>query len=137
MERNIKINEAVSRMKKLKIHETPINEFISEGKLNKSEHSWGILTWLTDDEMQNVRDFENKYNSVVYHVIKDLTEVGTLYTYLYVSDHEDEWNRENAELEHNRIKHVFAYVYNQSIPEFSEFGTVAIEPANGGIVRLG
>ena len=67
--------EAIKRMKKLELHPNVINEFITEGKINKSEIS-GILYWLNDEEEKFVKEFEEKYNGVVYHIIKSYTNIG-------------------------------------------------------------
>ena len=64
--------EAVKRMKLLELYPTVISEFINEKVINKSEHI-GILYWLDDDEKQFVKDFEDEYNAVVYHIVKTYT----------------------------------------------------------------
>lgn len=38
-----------------------------------------------------VREWEKETGNMVYHVIKDNTEIGLLYTFLYVSDDTEDW----------------------------------------------
>lgn len=82
--------EAIKRMKKLGIMEQPIKEFEEEGKVNLSEGP-GLLYWLNDEEQEMVRKFEEDSNGLVYHVIKTQMNFGLMYSFLYVSEHIEEW----------------------------------------------
>lgn len=132
MTREQKKNEAIKRMKNLGLHENAIKEFETEDKLNLSENG-GCLYWLNDDEKKRVQDFEKQYNAVVYHVIHNFTEFGEMYSYLYVSDHEEEWEYDNADLKDG---YCMVYVYNATNEWCSEFGSIGIEPRIGGLVRV-
>ena len=135
--KNKKKEEAISRMRKLKLMENPIREFEEEGKLNMSEGVppiAGILYWVEEENVkQAIAEFEEEYNALVYHVIHTMTEFGNLYAFLYVSEHEEEWEMDNDDLEN--YKQGVVYVYNATNPEFSELGTIGIEPMNGGLYR--
>ena len=50
-------NEALERMKSLKLHENVICEFEKEDKLNKS-FAFGILYWLTEEEKAEIMKTE-------------------------------------------------------------------------------
>lgn len=123
--------EAIKRMKLLKLHENPIREFEEEGRLNLSENG-GILYWLDEKQQEYVKEFETKYNALVYHVIHDFTEFGELLSFLYVSDSEDEW-----EYDLDDLKQGYPYVYVKNLDDdmCSEFGSIGIKPRCGGIVR--
>ena len=123
--------EALKRMKKLKLHPNPIREFKKEGKLNASERM-GALIWLTEEEQEKVREFEEEYGGLVYHVIHQYTNIGELYSYLYVSKYEEEWHIDNTDLDYGQA---LAYVYNASDPILSEIGTIGIKPCAGGVIR--
>ena len=77
-------------MKKLGIMEQPIKEFEEQGKVNLSEGP-GLLYWLNDEEQEMVRKFEEDSNGLVYHVIKTQMNFGLMYSFLYVSEHIEEW----------------------------------------------
>ena len=123
--------EALNRMRMLDIYSPAIKEFEKENIINKSEHG-GILYWLDENEQNIVKEFEEKYNAVVYHIIHNYTEFGELYSLLYVSEHKEEWDYDNDDLKHN-----IALVYVKNIDEdsFSEFGSIGIKSQFGGLVR--
>lgn len=123
--------EALQRMKKLDIYFQAIKEFEKENIINKSEHG-GMLYWLDENEEKFVKEFEEKYNAVVYHIIHNYTEFGELYSLLFVSQHKEEWDWDNEDIENN-----IAMVYVKNIDEdaFSEFGSIGIKSQFGGLVR--
>ena len=123
--------EAIERMKMLKIYSQAIKEFEKENVINVSEHG-GILFWLDDDQQEMVKQFEEKYNAVVYHVIHNYTEFGELYSLLYVSRHENEWDYDRDDIKHNIA---LSYVININEESFSEFGSIGIRPQFGGVIR--
>ena len=113
------------------MHPNVINEFKNEEKLNRSEHGWGILYWLNDEEKQLVSDFENEHKGyLVYHVIKTKTlDFGTVYDLLYVTPYEEEWQLEREDL---KINLVMSY----TITEFAESGHIKVKSINGGLARI-
>ena len=123
--------EAIKRMKKLELHPNVINEFITENKINKSEIS-GILYWLNDEEEKFVKEFEEKYNGVVYHIIKSYTNIGVLLTVFYVSHYTEEWSIDNNNIDENTQ---LCYVKNLSDDYCSEFGCINFRKQIGGLVR--
>lgn len=126
-----KKQEAVTRMKSLKLCPKIIQEFEEETLLNMSENG-GILYWLSDEQKQYVKEFEETYNTLVYHVIRSFTEFGELLTFLYVSDDQEEWEYDREDLKDG---YACAYVKNLDEDLFSEFGSVGIKMQFGGLVR--
>ena len=131
-----KLSEAINRMKKLKIYEPVIEEFRTHLKREYSEPTQlgGILYWV-DNELEwakIVEDFENEYHALVYHVIHSYTSFGELLNLLFVSNYEEEWDRDNSDIDDG---YVFSYVANLSEPLFSEFGTIAVKNVSGGLIR--
>lgn len=124
--------EAIERMKMLKIYSQAIKEFEKENVINVSEHG-GILFWLNDEQQEMVKQFEEKYNAIVYHVIHNYTEFGELYSLLYVSQHENEWDYDKDDIKHNIA---LSYVVNINEECFSEFGSIGIKPQYGGVIRI-
>lgn len=125
------VAEALLRMKKLKLHENVIHEFKSEGKINRSEFG-GILYWLDEKENGMVKEWEEETGNMVYHVIKNHTDLGVLYSFLYVSKYTEEWESDMADLEEG---YAFVYVWVEDDPIFSEYGTIGIKPSIGGVRR--
>ena len=123
--------EAIARMKKLDIYVQAITEFEKENLVNKSEHG-GILYWLDENEQEMVKEFEEKYGALVYHIIHNYTSFGELYAFLYVSKNKDEWDYDNDDLNHNIC---LAYVKNLDEDTYSEFGSIGIKSQFGGLVR--
>lgn len=131
MEMNDKRREALERMTMLHMSRQCINAF-KNGKVWESE-GYGALYELNPDEQKIVDEFEQKYNAVVYHMIHNKFEFGECYTILYVSNEKSEWKSDRYDIEDG---YVMAYVKNVDAPECSEFGTVAIKPNIGGLVRV-
>lgn len=133
--------EAVRRLKSLDVHPNVIRDFtrieIIKGKgedtplLNYSVG--GILYWVEDEEwLKIISDFESKYNAVVYHVIFSRTTFGNMLSLLYVSEHEEEWEMDRADLDEG---YAYAYVANLDDEQLSEIGSICIEPRFGGVLR--
>lgn len=85
-----------------------------------------------------VKEFEEKYNCLVYHAIEDSFGMLSL---LYVSDDEEEWAYERPE---GKYLYVNTYSFDreklrQGIYEvlFEEFGSIVCESLDGAIVRVG
>lgn len=124
--------EALARMKLLKLHPNVIKKFKEEDKLNYSMGMHGMLYWATGEIGEVVQKFENQTGYLVYHVIHNNTEIGRMLTLLYVSTEMEEWNTDKQDLQEGCP---LAYVENMTYPDCSEFGSVGVRPANGGVVR--
>lgn len=131
MDREKQMTEAKARIRMLGLLGKPVQEFTRSGKLNRSENA-GALYWLDEKEQKMVDDFEKKHDAVVYHVILSHTGIGDMYSMLYVSKDEDEWQEDRAELKEGET---LAYVVNTSMPDCSEFGSIGFKQMFGGLVR--
>ena len=127
--------EAVERLKMLEIYPETIRQFEKENFVSISEPPFGAFYWAEGESLKLIKDFELEYNSLVYLVIRSYTKFGTLDNYLFVSDYKDEeWEMDRNDLKEGRT---LAYVYNYDIPEFSEMGTIGIEPTiAAGLKRI-
>ena len=125
--------EAIERMKLLKLDKKCIEAF-TKGKVWESE-GFGALYEVNDKEQQIIDKFEaNHENCLVYHMIHNVYEFGECYSILYVSPDTDEWQRDKDDIKEG---YVFAYVENIDNDWCSEFGSIAVKPSIGGLVRLG
>ena len=122
--------EALKRMVKLSLEPEIIVEFMENNTVYLSAQ--GVKFFLEDDEKKIVEEFEKEWNSVVYYVIRESTSVGELLTLFYVSEHTDEWDKDNADIERNLQN---CYVKNSSYEHFSEFGYVGFVNLFGNLIR--
>lgn len=122
--------EAIKRMKTLNIIPDAIKQFENKNTVMVSEN--GFLYEINDEQKNIIKEFEDEYNALVYIVIQNCTEFGKLYTFLYVSEHTDEWDMDNSDLTSG---YPLAYIYNSTCPDFSEFGSVGIKNQFGGLIR--
>lgn len=125
------IEEAVQRMKAFKMSSQVIKDF-REGVLNLSERG-GLLYWLDEEEKKLVSEYENRTGYVVFHVIKSYTDIGLLYSMLYVSSYKEEWEMDHEDISNG--VHI-SYVYNTAWPDCSEAGCISVKPQIGGLRRV-
>lgn len=128
-----KKQEAIKRMQTLKIFPQTIQQF-KGGQVSYSEPPLGANYWLDDEQKEIVKKFEEEHNALVYFVTRSYTEFGMLDSLLYVSDYEEEWEMDREDIQDG---YALAYVYNYDIPEYSEFGSIAVQNRFGGLVRVG
>lgn len=118
-----KKQEAISRLKALKIFPQTIKDF-EQGLVSVSEPPVGAFFWVDEEEKAEIKRFEEKYDVLVYMVIKTYTSFGTMNSYLYVSDYEEEWEDDRQDLADGVP---FVYVRNIDAPDCSEFGSIQIK----------
>lgn len=137
-------NEVLKRMKQIDLFQEAIDNFKNSKEIYKSERTKilgltsgeltiGKILTLSDEQKHSVAEFEKKYNSFVYHIIETNTQFGLLNDFLYVSSNQDEWELEREDLAY---KTPCIYCLNTIEPDFSEFGSIAIESRGGGLIRI-
>lgn len=129
--RQEQIDEALIRMEMLQMSRQCINAF-KQGKVWESE-GMGALYEVDEDEQKLIDEFEKEHDAVVYHMIHNMFVFGECYTMLYVSKYKEEWKEDKQDLKDG---YALCYVKNVTDDFCSEFGTVAIKPSIGGLVRL-
>lgn len=137
--REIKKVEAINRMKELGLFAPCIKVFKSRDEVQLSEPTGGLYEFSSNKELTTkVQEFERENNALVYHVIHTPAmidgEAMDMYSFLYVSDYQEEWEVDNADIKEG---YVLAYVWNKTIDYFSEFGSIAVKGMFGGLVRIG
>lgn len=134
VDKDTQIKEAIYRMGKLGIMRTVIRQFAEDGKVQQSERTllgYGMMYYLDDKTQKRVDKFEKEHGALVYHVIMSDTEFGRMWALLYVSRNKSEWERDNEDIKDG---YVFSYVLTEG--DYSnEFGTIGVQPANGGLRR--
>ncbi len=130
--------EALKRMELLKLLPQVKKDFEKNGTIYYSERQnaffLATLYWVSNNEkfIEIINDFEKKHNSMVYHCQLTHTEWGDMLSLLYVSDNEEEW-----EMDKDDLKEGYALVRVENLDDsnLSEFGSIGIKPAMGGVVR--
>ncbi len=136
--REIKKEEAIKRMKALELFAPCVKAFKDRNEVQLTEPTGGLYEFSSNENLTaKVQEFEKKNNALVYHVIHTPMrldgEVMDMYNFLYVSDYQEEWEVDNADIKEG---YVFAYVWNKTIDYFSEFGSIAVKGMFGGLVRV-
>lgn len=129
-----KKKEAIKRMKEWGIFPQTIKQFENEGLVSESAPPFGACYWIEGEQLDRVREFEKENNALVYHVIHSYTNIGEMEAYLYVSNYEEEWEYDHADIKEGQQ---LCYVYNHDMTDCSEFGTIGVKltPA-AGLVRV-
>lgn len=126
--------EAINRMKALDLFAPCIKTFEKRDEVQLSEPTGGLYEFGSNTELNaKIKEFESEYNALVYHVIHTYTTIGEMYEFLYVSDHESEWEMDHEDLKEN---YVMCYVWNKDDDYCSEFGTITVRQKFGGLVRV-
>lgn len=133
--REKKKEEAIKRMKVLGLFKPCIKAFEKYDELQLTEPTGGLYEFNDNAELNaKIKEFEEEYNALVYHVIHTYTQFGELYNFLYVSDYPEEYEYEMEELEDG---YAIAYVWNKTDEWMSELGGIAVRERFGGLVRVG
>jgi len=82
--------------------------------------------------VEYIKDFEEKYNCLVYHAEFSSLEFGDCLSLLYVSDYKGEWRMDVAAI---KECYPMVYVWNIDDPTCSEFGSISLVSMNGGVKR--
>lgn len=115
--------EALARMKALRIYPETIRQFKDEGYISISEPPVGAFYWAEGEDLAKIKEFEDKQNALVYLVVRSYTTLGKMDSFLYVSDHPNEWPSDRKNLKDGET---IAYVYNHDAPDCSELGYIGI-----------
>ena len=127
--------EALKRMKAFGLFPPCIRMFEKYNEVQMTEPNGGLYEFSEDEELNaKVKEFEEEYNALVYHVIHTYTQFGELYNFLYVSDYKEEWQFDRADV---KAGYAMAYVWNKSDEWCSEIGSIAVREFIGGLVRVG
>ena len=133
--REKKKEEAIKRMNVLGLFKPCIKAFTKYDELQLTEPTGGLYEFNDNAELNaKVKEFEEEYDALVYHVIHTYTQFGELFNFLYVSDYEEEWEMDNTDIEDG---YAMAYVWNKSDDWMSEIGSIVVRERFGGLVRVG
>ena len=136
--KEIQKQEAIKRMKALGMFKPCIKAFDKYDEVQLSEPNGGLYEFSDDAELNaKVREFEEEYHALVYHVIHTPVRIDgipmDMYNFLYVSAHEEEWEMDMAYIQDS---YAMAYVWNKTDDWLSEIGSIAVQERFGGLVRV-
>jgi hypothetical protein len=130
-----KKEEAIKRMREFGLFNPCIKAFEKYDELQLTEPTGGLYEFNSNEELNvKIKEFENEYDALVYHVIHTYTQFGELFNFLYVSDYEEEWEYDNEDI---KAGYAVAYVWNRTDEWMSEIGGIAVQERFGGLVRVG
>lgn len=115
--------EALARMKSWGIYPPIVKQFKEDDQISESAPPLGACYWLDEEQMARVREFEERNNALVYHVIHSFTTIGEMESFLYVSDYPEEWEQDRADIKDGQQ---LVYVFNKDMPDCSEFGSIGV-----------
>lgn len=115
--------EALARMKLWGIYPPIVKQFKEDDQISESAPPLGACYWLDEEQMARVREFEERNNALVYHVIHSFTNIGEMESFLYISDYPEEWEQDRADIKDGQQ---LVYVFNKDMPDCSEFGSIGV-----------
>ena len=130
--------EALKRMRMLQIMPQVIKDFEKNNRVYYSERLNSMfpatLYWLDNHKeyVDLVNEFEKEHNALVYHAQLTHTNFGDLLSLFYVSKDEDYWSLDRKDIINGQI---YSRVLNIQDDFLSDFGTIGIKSAMGGVVR--
>lgn len=94
-----------------------------------------VLYWMSNKpEIEaKIKEVEEEYGIYVYHVQHSHTTFGDIWSFMYVSKYEEEWEMDRTDLLDG---FPIVYVWNETC-RFGEFGSIQIRSSQGGIERIG
>ena len=130
--------EALKRMRMLQIMPQVIKDFEKNDRVYYSERLNSMfpatLYWLDNHKeyVDLVNEFEKEHNALVYHAQLTHTNFGDLLSLFYVSKDEEYWSLDRKDIINGQI---YSRVLNIQDDFLSDFGTIGIKSAMGGVVR--
>lgn len=126
----------ISIMKDLGIYKPYINGFKNKDDVCFFEEFGGYWVYQEEEILAKMREIEKEYNIKVYAITHEFAEFGELWDFLYVEKDEKLPKCDYLLDGGNGTFYVSAYVWNKTSDWCSEFGTIGIKSAFGGIKRI-
>lgn len=129
-----KKQKAIELMNALDIYKPYIKGFKENDNICFYENFGGFWVYQEPELAAKIKEFEQEYDVLVYAVTHEFLEFGECYDFLFIPDYEDEW--EDLLIPQSNGFYVYAYVWNKTDDDCSEFGTIGIRSFGGGIKRV-
>ncbi len=132
--KELKKEKAIELLKKLDVYEPYIDGFRDNDYVCYFERFGGYWVYQKPAIEKQLKEIEKAYNCTVYAITHEFTSFGECYSFLIVTDYEEEWD---TLLQTEGNKHyAYAYVWNKTDEWCSEFDTIGVQSFGGGIRRF-
>ena len=84
-----------------------------------------------------IRKFEEKTGALVYYVTRENLGFGECFSLLYVSKYEEDWVIQTPRAVGEKQYIAFAWCWNVTRDDCSEFGSIVVENNRGMLFRIG
>ena len=128
--------EAIKLMKKLGIYNPYIAGFRHHNQVCFFENFGGYWAYQEEKIENKIKELEEEYGFTIYAVTHEKTNIGEMYSFLYVSKYKDDWQYSVFENGYNEYV-APAYVWNIDYEFDSEIGSILLQSVGGGIRRIG
>ena len=126
--------KAVELLKQLDVYKPYIKGFEKNDQVCFFESFAGFWVDQEPEVFEKMQEIERKHNCTVYAITHEFTDFGECYSFLLVTDYEEEWD--DLVYSNNNRFSAFAYVWNKSDDWCSEFGSVGVASHFGGLKRF-
>ena len=127
--------QAIKYLNQLDIYKPYVDGFEQNEHVCVFERYAGFWVYQYPEIEKRMKAIEKEYGCTVYAITHELTPFGECYSFLIVTKYKEEWK---TLLRSDKNKHIaFAYVWNKTDEWCSEFGSVSLQSAFGGITRIG
>ena len=136
VKREVKKAEAIRWMKILGVNPDVIKLFEDQDIVMACSGTTGTYLPLADPILEKqIREFEQKWDDLVYMVIRTPSIYGWLDSLLFIDNYSDEWGFLREELKEG---YVLTWTINQDHPMCSDMGSIIVERTqSGGLIRRG
>ena len=137
MDKVIQKEVAVECLEKLNIYKPYIRKFKSEKTMPCFYENFGGF-WAEQEPKlwSKIKEVEEEYGCLVYAITHEFFDFGECWSMLCVSKHTKEVRDCLLQNTISRF-YAFAYVWNETNEQLSEFGDVIVQSFGGGIRRIG
>lgn len=126
--------QATQYLKTLNIFKPYIEEFEKNSTVTMFERYAGFWAWQYPELQNKIKELETRHNCTVYAITHEYTDFGECYSFLVVTKYKQEWKTLLTK-DKSGTFYAFAYVWNKDCDWCSEFGTVGVKSALGGLRR--
>ena len=129
--------QAIQWLKDLEIFKPYVNDYKKDNEKNvvMFEQFVGFWVWQYKEVFEKMLLIEKEYNCKVYAITHEITNIGEMYSFLIVPRHKEDWEHSLIKVGKN-VAYAYAYVWNKSYEYDSEFGTIGVQYALGGLRRI-
>jgi hypothetical protein len=127
---------AIKCLEALDIYKPYIRKFKSKAGIPCFfENFAGFYADQEPELWEKIKEVQTTTGCLVYAIVHELTDFGEIWSMLCVSRDPDSLDDFLIEKGGNQF-YTYAYVWNKSNPQFSEFGDVVVKSAYGGLKRI-